>query len=388
MMTLRQMADRILSDESMTINSNPWTRPVAYSGTAPSDLEYMKRERLYRAIEIADMEMRKWFHTHSKKTLMEKVQFTVGPTERTIPVTGMRYIELVIDSDGREVVVEGYGAQSRLTMAGYKNIYLPYPVSVAPYRLVITRPGYMLLSPTTETKTLTVYYIRDRSFYDRFLGEFDDVQPWSEYVAAGVTHSVDASDYAEMLPVLYNGASYGGSLKFVCPAGFPGHGNLIATTNETSFYCRAGQSISGWMKMPTPLDDVISLVFGKTAACAVIGEQFALMPISNDWQKFNYVLTSSFECVSIGLKIYTASERTFRIDSIRYSEFIDNDIPLIAPDEYLNLILPLAARKQLNQDIGREIWQTQEVELEKRLQSFKSSDGSGERTRRLIVKVP
>jgi hypothetical protein len=393
MMTLRQFADRLLREEGMSVNNSSWTPPqVAFTGTAPSDIEAERRRRIYEATEVADREMRKWFHINSKKTLVEKITFSLGPDERTIPVFGMRYLELVTDEDGREVVVDGYGSQPRLTMAGYKNIYLPYPVPIAPYRLVITRPGYCKLSPTTETKTLTFYFIRETSLMPEMLCAYDDIIPWLEYVAAGVTHSVDPSDYAQAIGVLSSGVLQTGSLKFVCPTGFPGVGAIVATNvvGTSNRIFRAGTSIEFWVKTNDLYGSEYKFILGTAASCGVIAQETSINIIrSNEWVKAIIPIPVTLTgIISMGIKKDNATANTLWLDTIIKPQAYMDDYQLLAPDEYVTQILDLAVRKQLNQDIGRDTWQTQAAELERRLQGFKSSDGSGERTRRLIVKVP
>lgn len=393
MINLRQLADRILRDEGMDISDCPWSERVVYTGTAPVDLESAKRRRIYEAIATADRDLRQWFHQHSKKTLLERMTFPIGETERPWPLMYMRYIELVLDSEGREVAVEGFMSQPRLSLAQYKELGLSGKVPVAPYRLIVTRPGYMKLSPGAGTQTLTFLFIREHSLFNYGLTAFDDLtQPWSEFVAVGVTASLDSAEYAQAgLGFNVDGALYKGSTKFVCPAATPGSGNIIATMivgNSASVF-RAGTMVEFWIKTTTIID-TISILLGTTPLCAAVAATLSTFPIQNygGWQKMASPVDQTYSgIVSIGLRSGTNATQTFWIDSVLKTAWHDG-VPLLAPDEYADLLLPMAARKVLNQDIEREAWKLRDAELQRRLLQFKSSDGSGERQRRLIVKVP
>ena len=132
-------------------------------------------------------------------------------------------------------------------------------------------------------------------------------------------------------------------------------------------------------------------LLGTAASCGVTALEYGLDSVirSNEWVKvvvpINTTLTG---IISMGLRKNTAVANTVWLDHIIKPQTYMDDLQLFGPDEYVTQILDLAVRKQLNQDIGRENWKIQAAELERRLQGFKSSDGSGERTRRLIVKVP
>lgn len=390
MITLRQLADRILRDETMDISDCPWSERVVYTGTAPTDLESAKRRRIYDAIATADRDMRQWFHQHSKKTLVERMTFPIGETERPWPLKYMRYIELILDSDGREVVVEGFMAQPRLSLAQYKEFGITGRVPIAPYRLIVTRPGYMKLSAGAGSQTLTFFFIREHSLINNFMTEEDDVaNPWTEYLAPGVAASMDNAEYAEAIGLHAEGTLYKGSTKFVCPAATPGNGAIIATTEIPSTVFRTGTMVELWMKLSSLLFESNSILLGTTAMCGVVAVTLPL-PVINygGWMKLALPVDQTYSgIVSVGIRSGTNAAQTFWIDTIVKNDWRDS-YPLLAPDEYLDLILPLAARKVLNQDIEREVWKLRDAELQRRLLQFKSSDGSGERQRRLIVKVP
>jgi len=384
-LTLKQLSDKILRDESMDLHNCPWSINVPYTGTAPADLDNERRRRIYEAIRTADRTLRRWFHSNSPKTLLETIVVSIGPTEKPIPVRGLRYIELALDQDGRQVGVAGYAQQPALNLARYKLLGYNAPLPIAPYRILITRPGYWMLSPTADTKTLTVSFIREHGIYDKIIGA-DDRQPWTEYVNnLLVTHTIDTVDYVEYLP-LGLGA---GSWKFAFQAA--GAPYLMATMVLPNLpNVRAGNTIDFWIKTTQAV--AFQILLDDTAKCV---SPTATLNVSsgiplNMWTKTSIpIIADAAGLISLGLKGNGTPTvaGTVQLDGMTYSQPMD-DIIVPGPDEYVEDLLPLAVRRELNFQIGSERWKTQEMEVQTGCRSFKGSDGTGETQTRLIVRGP
>ena len=111
------------------------------------------------------------------------------------------------------------------------------------------------------------------------------------------------------------------------------------------------------------------------------------------WQKINISLPATYGTVaapliSMGLRLASAAVAgNIWIDGITYTSPID-DYPLFGPDEYNENLLALKARAILNFNTQRVLAEGLAAKVDKAILDYAMSDGSGERPRRLIVRVP
>lgn len=395
MITPQQMVERILREERMSPTSNPWWNNVAYSGTAPSDLTDERNRPFYEAIKSVDRDLRMELHRTAPRMLLERATFSVGPTEKPFPVQNMRYIEIVLDSLGRRVPVVSFGAQPELTLARCRALGYPTPLKEAPFRVVITRPGYWKVSPTTSAQTLTVSFIREHGFLDKPIW-YDDAPTDSKlHVPAapvGLAVTGDPADWCETLFPATDTIGVGASTRFDFvsdPAAYLfGYIDVANSLPMT----RAGYNLEFWVKTSFgTIPETVQIILSKSATCLTLEHVGAAVGISlgNEWYRWSVPTPSLSAILTIGFKINTTPvvAGRFWIDRMVYTQPMGS-IPFLGSSDYLEDLLLSAVRARLNETIRPEVSAQLSARVKEKLLSFAMNDGAGERPRRLRVKVP
>lgn len=394
MITLAQIVEKVLRLERMAASSCPWRTNFAYTGAAPADLLSEQNRVFYETIKMVDRRLRMRLFKDAPRMLLERATFSVGPTEKPFPVPHMGYIALVLDSNGRRVPVVSSFSQPELNRARYKALGYTVPLADAPFRLVITRPGYWKISPRESDETLTVNFIREHGIVDWPIG-YDEggASVWTVTGAPVVTATMDTGDWCETLFTKPDAVSYAASARFDYAANAVPY--LLAYMSIASIMpmVRAGYNLEYWVKTSigtTP--NSVQLILSKSATCATLDYVTNLSGISPGgvwYRNCNPIGTTTEGLSTMGIKINMAPvvAGSIWLDRMVYTQMFGS-APMLGTDEYNEDLLVLAVRSELNSDVDRDKSMKQNAELEAMIMSHSMNDGAGERPRRLRVRVP